>query len=380
MKISLLVCWNTELDKEGNYYIPYTHYSYLKSVSVMYDKVTIIAPVRRVACANSNFSLVDICNISFVHLPPFSSLLSAQPKVLDFIRAINSVKEETDIFYCRVPDPFCWMPSLITSKPVIMHFVGDTIDATKNNEKWSKFKKWLMITLYRFEYSLIVMAARRSRVYTNGFHLEEKLRKYNVAATAVISSTISDRDFHKDLEKLPQKKLTLVYVGFLRNAKGIKTIFRLIELLEKEQVDYHFNIMGGGEMHDDFIHIIDKFDIKNKITLHGHIDNRDRLNDILRQSDLFVFPSLSEGSPRVIIEAMAQGVPVVSTPVGSLPSVFNDREDIFFFDFNDETQLAEIISSYRIDPQRFICAREAAYKKVKENYTKESFITKIFKY
>lgn len=380
MKISLLVCWNTELDNEGNYYMPYTHYSYLESVSLMYDRVTVISPIRRVVHANSSFSLVNIYNISFVHLPSFNSLLSAQPKVLDFIRAINSVKMETDIFYCRVPDPFCWMPSLITSKPVIMHFVGDTIDATKNNEKWSKLKKWLMITLYRFEFLLIIMAAKKSRVYTNGFHLELKLMKYKVAATAVISSTISDRDFYKAIEELPQKKLTLCYVGFLRNAKGIKTIFRLIELLEKDEVDYHFNIVGSGEMYEDFIHLIEKFDIKNKITLHGHIDKREKLNDILRQSDLFVFPSLSEGSPRVIIEAMAQGVPIVSTPVGSLPSVFNDREEIFFFDFNNEKQLAEIISNYRANPQPFICARDIAYKKVKENYTKEAFITKIFKY
>ena len=88
-----------------------------------------------------------------------------------------------------------------------------------------------------------------------------------------------------------------------------------------------------------FIFIRKQIILENKIynvTFLGHVDNRIQLNEILRNNDIFCFASLSEGSPRVILEAMANVINIVSTAVGSLPTIFENEKDILFADFNDE--------------------------------------------
>lgn len=380
MNIALLVSWHTELNSEGHYFLPYTHYSYLEHIVTMYEKVYIITPVWKMNDSCRGFSKLEFTNVEIIPLPPYTSILSAQKEIGSFVKSIKYVEPKVDVIYCRVPDPFSWLPALKTNKEVIMHFVGDTIDTTKHNERWSWWRKYAMIAAYLPEYTLTLLAARKSKVYTNGFHIRDRLAKYGVKATGVVSSTISKMELELPLEVLPQEKLTLCYVGYLRFAKGISTLLRLIETLEKDRIDYLFNIVGNGEMYSDFEALITKYNASARVILHGHIDNRDTMNKILRKSDLFLFPSLSEGSPRVVVEAMAQGVPVFSTPVGSLPTTFTDGSEIFFFDFNDEKQLLSLIKKYTQNSTPYLEARKRAYEKIKLNYTKETFLSKIFTY
>ena len=133
-------------------------------------------------------------------------------------------------------------------------------------------------------------------------------------------------------------------------------------------------------MYYDVKTFFDKEGMANCVTMHGHVDKREEMNAILRSSDLFFFPSLSEGSPRVVIEAMAQGTPVMSTPVGSLPSTFKDRESIRFFEFNDVNGAVSIVKDYQRNPKDFEKQRIMAYQMVANNFTIEKFLSQVFRY
>ena len=185
--IGILAAWHVEQVENGDLFLPYTHYLYLSFAAIRFDFVWLIAPVTSKNKPSQGFCKLDLRHIEIVKLPDFTSYFSAQNSFFSFKRSIEYVAGKVDFFYCRVPDPFSWMPALISNKPVIMHFVGDTIDATKYNEKWSWLKKKIMIAGYYPDYLLTLLAARKSRVYTNGFHLSQKLAKYGVKAIPVIS-------------------------------------------------------------------------------------------------------------------------------------------------------------------------------------------------
>ena len=259
-----------------------------------------------------------------------------------------------------------------------MHFVGDTIDATKNNEKWSSLKKIVMIAGYLPEYALTLLAAHHSKVYTNGEHLVQKLSKYGIKATAVISSTVSEISLVTPNAFKLHFQLRLIYIGYIRYAKGVNTLMELWIKLKLEYPDFKFEVIGNGEMFADVQKFVVDNNLINNVILHGHVDNRNKINQLLRASDLFVFPSLSEGSPRVVIEAMAQGTPVISTPVGSLPTTFVEGETIRFFDYHDVDRAFKIIKEFVDNPEPFIFQRDKAYELVKNNYTIEAFLGKIF--
>ena len=65
-----------------------------------------------------------------------------------------------------------------------------------------------------------------------------------------------------------------------------------------------------------------------RINFIGNVSNMDRLISIYDDHDLLCLPSKTEGVPRVVIEAFSRGMPVLSTPVGSLPALF-PKEIIF---------------------------------------------------
>lgn len=376
--ITLLTGWN--LTRTGcKYYISGTHYTYLEFISTKYEKIYLLSSVSTVL-NERNFKEIIFSNIEVVELPYSGSFLKAQKSVIKYYKAIKSIVGKTDLFYCRVPDPFCWMPRLIFHKRTIMHFVGDTIDATKYNEKWSWIKKKIMIAGYYPDYLLTILAAKKSTVYTNGFHIANRLKRYSVDANPVVSSTISEKIFDDNLPDLNMQDspIRIIYVGYIRFAKGMNCLMHLCEKMQDSGFDYIFDIVGNGEMFDELKNFVENNKLENKVILHGHVDDKAKLLQMIRSSHLFFFPSLSEGSPRVVIEAMSQGIPVVSTPVGSLPTTFEDKKDIRFFDFNDYEMAYEIIKSFLSERSSFEKMRDEAYRKVKNNYTIEAFLGKIF--
>ena len=347
----------------------------------LFNQVYLISSVEYTDQNACNLSPIQITNLTVIELPYYTSMLQARSYRKDFTKAIRQIAPMTDLFYCRVPDPFCWMPARLTDKPVIMHFVGDTADATKHNINFSWLKKQILLAGYSFEYRRILKSARKSTVYTNGTHLSAKLQKHGITATPVISSTITRNDLALEpLRPMEHNPFTIIYVGYLRYAKGIDTLIEVIKRLEERHFNYQFHIVGDGDMYSTLHALVSELKAENHIHLHGHIDNRDKLLSLLRSSDLFFFPSLSEGSPRVVIEAMSQGCPVLSTPVGSLPGCFEADKDILFFPFKNATIATNKILEISEDLEMLTRIRDCAYQKVSEKFTMEEFIRTITTY
>lgn len=380
MTIAILASWS--LVQTGNdIYIPTTHYLYLDYVAKIYDKVYLISPLSKEESKKKG-RILKFPNIETVPLPFNGSYFGALKNWKAYYKTLQQVCDKVDLVYCRVPDPFSWMPALLFKKKTIMHFVGDTIDATQHNEKWSWLKKKVMITGYLPDYWLTLQAAKRSKVYTNGHHLADKLKKHRIKAIPVISSTVSEKDLHDSFKALPIEKgiVNITYIGYVRFAKGMNCLMEFCKRLKNENIHFHFHLVGGGEMFDDVKAFIERAGLSDKVTMYGHIDDKVKMNEILRNSDLFFFPSLSEGSPRVVIEAMAQGTPVMSTPVGSLPTTFEDGKTIRFFGFDDAEKAIEIVKEYLADPVSFEAQRKQAYQMVSEQFTIEKFLSKVFSY
>lgn len=377
--IGILAAWSLK-EVNGKVYTPSTHMIYIDYLCTNYEKVYLITTISQTSQVSKNITPLEYNNLICVPIPHYSSYMGAMRYFYQYKKAIKDVSAKVDLFYVRVPDPFCWMPALLTKTPTIMHFVGETVDATKHNQIWSPIKRRVMIIGYFPEYRLTIKAARKcKKVLTNGPIIANKLRANGVNAEAIVSSTIAEKELNQSLKPLSKQKITLTYTGYLRGAKGLKTLLNLLCMLKQKKIDFFFNIIGDGDMYSEIKKYIEREDLINQVKLWGYIDNRQEINQILDQSDIFFFPSLSEGSPRVIIEAMARGVPVISTPVGSLPYTFKENEEIIFFPFYREDIALKKIEDYIKDTDFFEKIRRNALKKVKEKYTKEKFFLKIFK-
>jgi glycosyltransferase involved in cell wall biosynthesis len=279
------------------------------------------------------------------------------------------------VSYVRYPVPFGWLAKVFMyKKKRIIHYVGDPVDAARNNPVFHEIKRKLLLFFFKPENFMYSWACRGASVYTNGYHIAERLKKRGIEASPIISSTLNQNDFHLDAHKQISEHPSVIYVGYLRKTKGVETIINGFALLRQKYPNATLTIVGGGEFEQELRQLASK--VPN-INFVGHVDDRNALNALLRQHDLFCFASLSEGSPRVILEAMANGINVVSTPVGSLPHIFKDGENILFADYNNAKMFCDKMIYLVEHKDISFRLRESAFHLV-QNYTIANFLKEIF--
>ena len=86
----------------------------------------------------------------------------------------------------------------------------------------------------------------------------------------------------------------------------------------------HLSIVGIGSQEHQLKQYSKKMGVSSLISFLGYIPNGPELYDIYRESEIFVLPTLSEGFPRVLYEAMGQSLPIVTTSVGGIPGLMKD--------------------------------------------------------
>jgi len=127
-----------------------------------------------------------------------------------------------------------------------------------------------------------------------------------------------------DLKYRKQYGKYILFVGRIEERKNIARMIEAFALLKKERGVDHKLVLAGRPRYgyNRFMEIIDKLpsNIQKDIILPGYISDND-LPILLREADIFLYPSLFEGFGLPILEAYASGVPVVTSNVTSMPEV-----------------------------------------------------------
>ena len=111
-------------------------------------------------------------------------------------------------------------------------------------------------------------------------------------------------------------------VGRLQPIKNQKILLEAIAVLSKKNVNVHLLVIGDGPLRYDLESLSISLGIQNKVCFAG---SRNDVARLLAGMDVFVLPSLAEGSPISLIEAMSVGLPVVATAVGAIPNIIQNK-------------------------------------------------------
>jgi len=143
-----------------------------------------------------------------------------------------------------------------------------------------------------------------------------------------------------------ETKLTFIFVGWMVKAKGVCDIFDSIETSEVLK-QHKFIFAGDGEM---------KKELEER-SKHNRIQNVDflgwqsskNIEKLMKASDVFVFPSHSEGFPNVIVEALAAALPIVATGVGGIKDSAIDDYNAFIVGVADTDALKNALETLVAD-------------------------------
>lgn len=125
-----------------------------------------------------------------------------------------------------------------------------------------------------------------------------------------------ERDrFYKGIKNRTEP-IELMYAGKISSAKGIPWLAQALESIK--ELPWHLNVVGGGSGKDYEACIEAVQKLEDRVTIHGRLPHHEQVAQMMRKSHIFVLPSLFEGLPLVLLEALASGCRIVST---SLPGV-----------------------------------------------------------
>lgn len=135
-----------------------------------------------------------------------------------------------------------------------------------------------------------------------------------------------------------------------------------------------FLVVGDGPRRRELEAMADRLGLREAVRFLGA---RDDVPSLLKLMDVFVLSSLSESSPNAVLEAMAAGVPVVSTRVGGLPELVQDGSTGRLVEPQDAGALADAIVAFLDDPVRARLAGNLARQIAREQFDIERVVRKV---
>ena len=180
-----------------------------------------------------------------------------------------------------------------------------------------------------------------------------------------------------DLRKkfnLPADSKIIASFGRLSPEKGQRYLVLAAERLIKRGLNLKVLMFGDGKEKSALQSLIDELRITREVLLPGFVNNP---LDYMRQADLIVNPSLTEGLPNVILEALALKKPVVATSVGGTPEIIEDARTGFLVPPRKPEALADKIQFALENPAKAGPLAEEGYKLVQTKFSLQTQTQKL---
>lgn len=147
----------------------------------------------------------------------------------------------------------------------------------------------------------------------------------------------------------------LICVGRLSAEKGHRHLLDALAQLVAAGGDYRLDIVGTGPLEGELQAQTARLGIGERVCFHGYVPYGSQLFALYERAETLVVPSLQEGFPQVINEAMCLGLPVVASAVGGIPGALVDGETALLTAPGDPASLAAAIGRLRDDAQLRSC-------------------------
>lgn len=329
---------------------------YLKDISQFFDNLEIIAPVKKCdkKIGGLFISSLPQKNISFLHLPyenninKYSSLISIYVKCIytlyKGIRRSNTVY----IFLPGNIGTIACLWSLIFRKPFVLYIAGDSVEVSmiKLNQKVNFINICKLFASY-FNMLVTRLAARKARFcLVAGDILYNKLKNNNIYQRIPILEMNYDNLYLRN-DTCKNKTVRCLFVGNLNRLKGITYLLYAIKRLKDDGLSISLDIIGIGPLDKDLKRLSKELEIDDVVYFRGYIYDKSTLFEFYRISDIFILPTLSEGFPRVIYEAMGHSLPIITTPVGGIPILMKHKENSLLVPIKSDFAIAEGIQELR---------------------------------
>lgn len=235
----------------------------------------------------------------------------------------------------------------------------------------------------------VILAGTKVRLHTVHNIAQKELNKFLIKimrlaykffkfTPVAISETVKEsihEVYHIPLDKIPciyngidtlqykckfikhEDNINIIHVGRFSIQKNHKLLINAFYEALKINSNMKLHLVGDGQLLQDIIDFVEKIGIREYVVFEGLTA---KVEDILNKSDIFILTSDWEGLPLSVLEAMACGLPIVSTKAGGVVDILNEGENCILTEIGDQKALTQAI------------LKLAAHRELREQFSKKS--------
>jgi glycosyltransferase involved in cell wall biosynthesis len=164
----------------------------------------------------------------------------------------------------------------------------------------------------------------------------------------VVRNPISLEDLTGRTGRQNGRRKQVLYIGLLLESKGLSDLIRAAPMVLERMPETQFIICGDGPAAAGLKNLIQELGLQKSVSLVGWVEGSAK-TAWLTSADVFVLPSYKEGMPVALLEAMACGLPVVSTRVAAIPEIIDEGRQGFLIEPGDVGDLGAKIARLLVD-------------------------------
>ncbi|GFP74217.1 glycosyltransferase family 4 protein [Clostridium fungisolvens] len=382
MRIVLVFEHHFYEDTDGNVWCDrIVDYNYLKRYLDVFKNIIVFARIQKVSENCHSKLLVSGDCVEFYGIKNFYGIKGLIQNYQSIIANFKKVLDKSDGIIVRAPSILSiilYKEIVKKNKPFLVEFVMDANKLIGSNSIVAKLanniieKRAKDLCQKAIGVSYVTKNILQEKYPAKVRNLEDKNVKYFEAYYSSIDLEDSFY-FKRDYRYLKDETFKLIHVGYMDTyQKGhliaLDTVARLLN--DGYKVDISF--IGDGNLMDEFKEYGIRLGIQNQVFFLGSINKKNVIRENLLNANMFIFPSESEGLPRVLIEAMATGLPITASATDGIPELVSEE---WLSKSNIPEEYESIIKNAINNPNKLIDASKINYKNSQE-YHKEILRTR----
>jgi glycosyltransferase involved in cell wall biosynthesis len=198
--------------------------------------------------------------------------------------------------------------------------------------------------------------------------------RVTVISNAVIPASDAPGDMGDALPDGWQGSPLVGVVARLQPEKGVAAFLKAAARVCASVPEARFLVVGDGPLREELVALSERLGVRRSVHFLGH---RTDARALVGHVDVLVVPSVTEGAPLIVLEAMAAGVPVVASAVGGIPDQVRHEREALLVPPDDPAALAGALVELLRDPARARALGEAGRRRAGSEFSHATMVRRI---
>jgi glycosyltransferase involved in cell wall biosynthesis len=326
-------------------------YDYWQEYLEIFDEVIVMARINFINDKPTNLQRADGWGVKFFDISNYygiNSFLYRFPTI--FFQAGKAIGD-ADCYLLRAGNigMLAWFWLLLKRKKYACESMGhirEAIITERGNNPFYWSISLILHLICRLQFSLSECASYTSKYLRKNYPTRKDGKSFVFSGVRLTADVITAP---RPVSFFKMRPFRFLSIGRLERQKGHLWLVQSAAELEKKgsSIDWKLDIVGPGSQLIPLRETVELLGLQDRVRIIGGVTWGEELFSYIDRSQLFVLPSLTEGMPRSLIEAMARGLPAIGSKTGGIPELIPKKNLVTV---GDVKALAAAMEKTMIDP------------------------------